>query len=67
MAHLKNHRNMKTKKVHISEIKPGDTIICRDGKTRTVCNNNIKKSFIGITLYGDSYNCGYILVEKVIF
>ena len=67
MGWLKNHRFMKTKKVHISEIKAGDTIVCRDGKIRTVCQNNIKKSFIGTTLFGDSYNCGYILVEKVIF
>lgn len=34
--------------VHISEIRPGDTILHTDGKIRTVCRNNIRKdNFMG--------------------
>lgn len=58
---------MVIKKVHISTITNGDTIICRDGVIRTVGHNNIKRdSFMGITLFGDSYNLGTILVDKIL-
>lgn len=56
---------MKTKKVHISEIKHGDTVIHED-KLTTVSNSNIKEGFCGITLFGDSYNMGTKRIEKVI-
>lgn len=53
------------KKVHISTIKIGDTIL-HDGEVRTVGGNNIKHSgFMGISLFGDSYNLGYKLVTKI--
>jgi hypothetical protein len=52
--------------VHISTIKSGDTII-HLGIITTVCNNNIKGGgFMGVSLFGDSYNLGRQLVEKVI-
>lgn len=58
---------MTTKQVHISTIVNGDTIICRDGLIRTVGRNNIKRdSFMGLTLFGDSYNLGTILVDKIL-
>lgn len=58
---------MVIKKVHISTITNCDTIICRDGVIRTVGQNNIKRdSFMGITLFGDSYNLGTILVDKIL-
>jgi hypothetical protein len=51
--------------VHISKIKPSDTIIFKE-KTTTVCKKDIKKSeFLGTTLFGDSFNSGYILVPRV--
>lgn len=54
------------KKEHISTIQIGDTVICRDGLIRTVGRNNIKRdSFMGVTLFGDSYNLGTILVNKI--
>lgn len=57
---------MTIKQVHISTIVNGDTIICRDGIIRTVGRNNIKRdSFMGVTLFGDSYNLGTILVNKI--
>jgi len=56
----------KTEEVHISTIKSGDTILHTDNKITTVCNNNIKRGFCGITLFGDSYNSGTILVKKII-
>ena len=51
--------------VHISRIRSGDTII-HNGVLTTVCNNNIKScKFMGITLFGDSYNLGYKLVKRI--
>lgn len=52
--------------VHISTIKSGDTILHTDNKITTVCNNNIKKGFCGITLFGDSYRIGTLLVKKIL-
>lgn len=52
--------------VHISTIKSGDTILHTDNKITTVCNNNIKRGFCGITLFGDSYRSGSVLVKKII-
>lgn len=54
-------------KVHISQIKRGDTVLHND-KMRTVCKTDIKhSSFMGTTLFGDSYNLGYKLVAKILF
>lgn len=56
-----------TVEVHISEIRPGDTILHLDGKIRTVCSNNIKRDgFMGISLFGDTYRLGTIPVKKLI-
>lgn len=53
--------------VHISQIKSGDTILHRDGKIRTVCENNIKSDrFMKRSLFGDSYNLGYVPVKKLL-
>ena len=54
----------KTQDVHISNIKSGDTILHIDGHIRTVCNNNIKRGFTGITLFGDPYKLGTQLGTK---
>jgi hypothetical protein len=55
------------KRVHIDTIKCGDTVLCKDGITRTVGNSNIKHGqFMGTTLFGDSYMLGHELVQKVI-
>ena len=57
---------MVIEKVHISRIRIGDTV-CHNNKIRTVCNRTLKYSeFMGVTLFGDSYNIGYKMVEKVI-
>ena len=51
--------------VHITRIKPGDSILY-NGVIRTVCAENIKNSpGIGITLFGDSYRLGYLPVMRV--
>lgn len=53
--------------VHISEIRPGDTILHIDGKIRTVCRNNIRKdNFMGVSLFGDTYRLGTIPVKKLL-
>lgn len=59
--------NMKIVEVHISTIKNGDTILFTDGRLTTVNNNNIKRGFCGITLFGDSYRSGTIKVKKIEF
>lgn len=51
---------------HISEIKVGDIIRCRDGVIRTISGNNLHHvKFCGTTIFGDSFNLGYIPVDKV--
>lgn len=58
---------METESVHISQIRTGDTIILRNGNITTVNSQYIKyDNFIGITLYGDSFNSGTILIKRVI-
>lgn len=55
------------KPTHISKIKAGDTIKCRDGVMRTVCPKNIHHDrLMGTTIFGDSYNLGNIPVDKVV-
>jgi len=59
--------NYTTEEVHISTIKGGDTVI-HDGHMRTVGFKNIKYcSFMGTSIFGDSYKIGRTLVKKVIF
>ena len=53
-------------KVHISTIKNGDMILHLDGNIRTVNNCNIKTGFLGLTIFGDSYKLGTVLVSKLI-
>ena len=58
---------MELKEVHTDDIKAGDSILCYDGKTRTVSSNYIKyDSFLGKTIFGGVYNIGYKKVLKVI-
>ena len=48
--------------VHITDIKPGDTIYYRD-HARTVCRKDIKTTpNLGRMLFGDSFNLGHNLV-----
>jgi len=57
---------VKIEPVHISQISSGDTIE-HYGKLTTVSGNNIKRdAFMGITLFGDSYNLGTKAVNKVV-
>lgn len=53
--------------INKSQVKVGDSIICRDGFERTVCRNNIKTGFCGRTIFGDSYDLGTVPVTKVIY
>ena len=53
--------------VHITAIKPGDTIL-HQGHQKTVCASDIKRSdFMGITIFGDSYKMGFMPVERFDF
>ena len=64
---VKNGLKYKIVPTHISGIMVGDTIKCRDGVIRTVCKSDIHYSQgIGTTLFCDSYNLGYIPVDKVV-
>lgn len=52
--------------VNINDIKIGDTVL-HDGKPMTVGNENIKQStFMGRTLFGDSYHLGYKPVVRLV-
>ena len=54
-------------KVHISQIKAGDTIYL-NGEQKTVCKSNIKKSdFMPMSIFGDTFKSGTVLIEKVLF
>lgn len=56
------------KEVHINQVVPGDTILYIDGEIKTIGKSNIGgDSFMGKTLFGDSYYSGHILVKKVTF
>lgn len=58
--------NVKIEPVHISNISVGDTIE-REGKIMTISGNNLKtNTFMGTTLFGDSYKLGTVLVNKVV-
>ena len=53
------------KKIHISRVRAGDTVL-HNGKQTTVNKENIKYcSFMGLSLFGDSYNLGYKLLTKI--
>ena len=54
--------NMNKSEVHITTIVVGDAIKCSDGHTRTVCKKDIKKSFCGVSIFGDSFRGGRDLV-----
>lgn len=61
-------KNYNIKNIHISEVRVGDTILCNDGNIRTVTKEYIKyDSFIGMTIFGDSYHLGTMPVKKIIF
>jgi len=58
---------MKIEMVHISEIKPGDTV-SHHGKLKTVCKSSITRSqLFGVAIFGDNYRIGTVKVERVIF
>ena len=58
--------NYDIENIHISRIRIGDTIQHTDGTIKTVGKNNIKNSpFMGITLFGDSYRLGTLLVKRL--
>lgn len=49
---------------HIADIKAGDTIL-HDDHLKTVCACNIKHdSFLGASLFGNSYMAGRAMVSK---
>ena len=50
---------------HISEVRPGDTIV-HMGVMRTVCKKDIRRGFMGLTIFGDSYRMGNVLVAIVV-
>lgn len=57
---------MEIEEKHISLIKSGDTIICPDGRKRTVCDKDIKRcNFMGLMIFGDSWNLGTLPVKVV--
>lgn len=56
----------KTKRVHISELNQGDTIIY-NGSPETVSKSSIKKGFTGWTYKGDPFYKEKGMVEIVLY
>lgn len=54
------------KLTHISLIRPGDTVET-DGGLKTVSPKDLRKGFMGITLWGDSFRLGTTPVRLAIF
>ena len=52
------------KEVHIKVIRTGDTVE-HCGKVMTVCSSDIKRGFMGKTIFGDSYRLGTLPVIKL--
>lgn len=60
-------RDIEIEKVHISLIRASDTVF-HEGKVKTVCKKNLKHdTFMGHTLFGDSYMLGRKPVWRVVF
>lgn len=58
---------MEITKVNIKDITVGDTVI-HNGRLKTVCRRAFScDSFVGVMLWGDSYNMGRKMVERVTF
>jgi hypothetical protein len=52
---------------HIGNLRAGDTIM-HNGEMKTVSGNNIKRdSFMGTSVFGDTYNHGHKPIEKINF
>jgi len=63
---MDNIAQYKTEQVSISKIRIGDTVIHEDVVT-TVGRENIKYcSFMGMTIFGDSYRSGHKLITRVL-
>jgi len=59
--------NKKIEEVHISLIQSGDTVE-HEGEMVTVSGNNIGScSFMGKSIFGDSYRSGRKLVKRIRF
>ena len=53
--------------VHISCIKPGDTVLIK-GVLKTVCPKDLSyEPFMRYALWGDSYHLGRLLITRVTF
>ena len=53
-------------RVHINQIRVGDTVE-HNGTLSTVCSHDLKHDrFIGVTLYGDSYQLGAKAVRRAV-
>lgn len=58
-------RKRVVRQVHIDTVRVGDVII-HEGKERTVNRNNIKyNSFMGVSIFGDTYQLGRKPVHKL--
>ena len=59
--------NVSVRQTHISEISVGDTILCPDGRIRTVGKRDIHHCpFMGRSIFGDTYQLGYSPVLRVV-
>jgi hypothetical protein len=52
--------------VEIGKLRAGDTVLI-DGTLKTICRNDIKRGFCGVTLWGDSHRLGRDKITRVTF
>ena len=55
--------NIIKENIHVTDIFPGDCVE-HNGKLMTVSRNDIKSTFMGTTLFGDSYRSGTVPVIR---
>jgi hypothetical protein len=61
-----NGKDYNTEKIHIDLLRVGDTIV-HNGEIKTISGNNLKRNtFMGTTVFGDSYHSGNKKVTRVL-
>lgn len=62
---MANHTVETFEKVHVSNVRPGGTVLF-DGVLKTVCSKDLRRDdFYGVTLWGDSFRMGTLPVLRV--
>ena len=56
---------MEQETVHIDQLRTGDTVLCKDGRTRTVTSSYLRRDeFMGTSVFGDCYLWNNRMVKR---